>query len=112
VDVLAPGDGRDLALSPAGLATLQGYRLEASRLDDLGAGLAGHVERYLAPGERMSLLVVWWDWPVRSAGGAQRERVIVERLVPVGSPASRGDEQLHFARRLAASMVGEAPAAS
>jgi hypothetical protein len=111
VDLLAPGDGSDLALSPAGLATLQGYRLEASRVDDLGTGLAGHVERYLAPGARMSLLVVWWDWPVRSAAGAQRERVVVERLVPLDVEASRGDELLRFARRLVASMVLEASAA-
>ena len=112
VDVLSPGDGRELALAPAGMATLQGYRLDASRLDDLGASLAGHVERYVAPGGRMSLLVVWWDWPVRSAAGAQRERIIVERLVPVGVQASRGDELLHFARQLVAFTVVQASAAS
>ena len=59
----------------------------------------------------MSLLVVWWDWPVRSGAGAQRERIIVERLVPVGVQASRGDELLHFARQLVASMVVQASAA-
>jgi hypothetical protein len=59
----------------------------------------------------MSLLVVWWDWPVRSAAGAQRERVVVERLVPLDVEASRGDELLRFARRLVASMVLEASAA-
>ena len=111
VDVLAPGDGRELALSPTALATLQGYRLEASRADDLGAGVGGHVERYLAPGGRMSLLVVWWDWPVRSAAGAQRERIIVERLVPLDLKAARGDDLLHFARQLVASMVAEASTA-
>ena len=111
VDVLAPGDGRELALSPTGLAALQGYRLEASRADDLGAGVGGHVERYLAPGGRMSLLVVWWDWPVRAAAGAQRERIIVERLVPLDLKAPRGDDLLHFARQLVASMVAEASTA-
>jgi hypothetical protein len=108
VDVLAPSEGRDLALSPSGLATLQGYRLEASRLDDIGAGLAGHVERYRAPGGGTSLLVVWWDWPVRSSAGVQRERIIVDRLVPIGFQVTRGEELLQFARHLVASMVREA----
>jgi len=107
VDVLAPADGRDLALSPAALATLQGYQLDASRVDDLGAGVGGHVERYLAPGHQTALLVVWWDWPVRSAAGAQRERIIVQRLVPLEVSTSRGDDLLHFARQLVASTIGE-----
>jgi hypothetical protein len=111
VDVMAPADGRVLALSPLTLATLQGYRLEASRMEDLGGGVAAHVERYAIPGERTSLFVVWWDWPVRSAAGARPERVIVQRLAPLDQGSWDGD-LLRFARGLARSMVGQASAAS
>jgi hypothetical protein len=110
VDVMAPADGRVLALSPLTLATLQGYRFEASRVEDLGGGVAAHVDRYLAPGERMSLLVVWWDWPVRSAGGSRAERIIVQRLLPTVK-ATRDGDLLRFARGLAGSMTAQASAA-
>ena len=111
VDVMAPPDGRVLALSPPTLATLQGYRLEGSRVADLGGGVAAHVERYRAPGERMSLLLVWWDWPVRSAAGSRAERIIVERLVPTDS-ATRDEDLLRFARGLAGSMIAQASGGS
>jgi hypothetical protein len=110
VDVMAPADGRALALSPTTMATLQGYRLEASRLEDLGGGVAAHVDRYRAPGEQLSLLVVWWDWPVRSAGGSRLERIIVQRLLPADQ-ATRAD-LVAFARALAGSMIDEASRAS
>jgi len=109
VDVVAPADGRVLALSPLTLATLQGYRLESSRVADLGSGVAAHVDRYRAPGGTMSLLAVWWDWPVRSPAGSRPERVIVQRLVPLG--AADGN-LLRFARALAGSMIQEASGAS
>ena len=111
VDVMAPPDGRVLALSPLTQATLQGYRLEGSRVADLGGGVAAHVERYRAPGERMSLLLVWWDWPVRSAAGSRAERIIVERLVPTDS-ATRDEDLLRFARGLAGSMIAQASGGS
>jgi len=111
VDVMAPADGRVLALSPLTVATLQGYRLEASRVADLGGGVAAHVDRYLAPGEKMLLLVVWWDWPVRSAAGSRGERIIVQRLVPTDSATLDGD-LLRFARSLAASMMAQVSAGS
>ena len=110
VDVLAPPDARDLALSPTRLATLQGYGLDAARMDDLGAGLAAHIERYLVPGHQSAVLVIWWDWPVRSPAGTQRERIIVQQLVPLDRQASRSDNLLRCARRLVASMIAEAPA--
>ena len=109
VDVLAPADGRGLALSPLTVATLQGYRLEASRVVDIGGGVAAHVDRYLAPVGTVSLLAVWWDWPVRSPAGSRPERVIVQRLVALG--AADGN-LLGFARAIAASMIHEAAAAS
>ncbi len=112
VDVIAPADARVLALSPAALATLQGYRLDASRVNDLGGGVAGHVERYTAPASQTVLLVVWWDWPVRSDGGARHERVIVQRLVPLGERLPREGDLVHFARGLAASMIAQGSAAS
>jgi hypothetical protein len=111
VDVMAPTDGRVLALSPLTLATLQGYRLEASRVEDLGGGVAAHVERYLPAAGRMSLVVVWWDWPVRSAAGPRHERIIVQRLVALDK-ATRDDDLLRFARGLAGSMIKQASAAS
>jgi len=111
VDVMAPTDGRVLALSPLTLATLQGYRLEASRMADLGGGVAAHVDRYRVPGESVSLLLVWWDWPVRSAAGSRAERIIVERLVPTDS-ATRDGDLLRFARGLAGSMMAQASAGS
>jgi hypothetical protein len=110
VDVLAPDDGRGLALSPLAVATLQGYRLDASRMEDLGGGVAAHVERYAIPGERSSLFVVWWDWPVRSATGSRHERVIVQRLAPLDQGSWDGD-LLRFARGLARSMIGQGYAA-
>jgi hypothetical protein len=109
VDVMAPADGRALALSPLALATLQGYQLEASRVEDLGGGVAAHVDRYGAPGQRMSLLVVWWDWPVRSVAGSRDERIIVERLVSLDQSAGDSD-LLRFARALARSMIAQASA--
>jgi len=110
VDVMAPADGHALALSPTTMATLQGYRLETSRLEDLGAGVAAHLDRYRAPDERLSLLVVWWDWPVRSAGGSRLERIIVQRLLATDQ-AVRAD-LVTFARALAGSMIDEAARAS
>jgi hypothetical protein len=111
VDVIAPTDGRVLALTPLTLATLQGYRLEASRVADLGGGVAAHVDRYRVPGERVSLLLVWWDWPVRSAAGSRAERIIIERLVPTDG-ATRDGDLLRFARGLAGSMMAQASAGS
>jgi hypothetical protein len=108
---MAPADGRVLALSPLTLATLQGYRLEASRMEDFGGGVTTHVDRYRAPGERMSLLVVWWDWPVRSAAGSRAERIIVQRLVPIDQAVADGD-LIRFARALAGSMIAQASTAS
>jgi hypothetical protein len=40
--------------------------------------------------------------------GVQRERIIVDRLVPIGFQVTRGEELLQFARHLVASMVREA----
>jgi hypothetical protein len=111
VDVIAPTDGRVLALTPLTLATLQGYRLDASRVADLGGGVAAHVDRYRVPGERVSLLLVWWDWPVRSAAGSRAERIIIERLVPTDG-ATRDGDLLRFARGLAGSMMAQASAGS
>ncbi len=111
VNVMAPADGRVLALSPLTLAALQGYRLDASRVEDLGDGVAAHLEHYVAPGGSVSLLVVWWDWPVRSPAGPRHERIIIERLVPLDA-TTRDDDLLRFARALAGSMIHEASAPS
>ncbi|HYM96431.1 MAG TPA: hypothetical protein VET26_03950, partial [Candidatus Sulfotelmatobacter sp.] len=106
VERLRAGDPRDLSLSPSTLAAGQGYRLVGAQGVDLGAGLSGRLESYLAPSGTAALAVVWWDWPARAGTAVVRERVIVARAVPSTQDlAISGQQVLTFSRDLIQSMT-------
>lgn len=91
VNLFLPADHRELSLPPTTVAERQGYVLLDDRGIDLGDGVFGRFNRYGAP-DGQDLLVVWWDWPVRSSFSVARERVIVEQLVShSGSANQLGD---------------------
>lgn len=88
VELFAPREPSALSIRPSTLALAQGYWLKGEQTVDLGSAVYAHFDVYGVPGGEHQLLVIWWDWPVRSGQSTIRERAILERFTESHSPSS------------------------
>jgi hypothetical protein len=103
---VAPAGGAGM-LSPSDIAARQSYRVVSASSVNLGFGLSGHLISLAGQSGQPAVVLLWWDWPVRSGATVTTQRVMVASSSLTGN---LDHVIVNFGRGLIASMANLAGA--